>query len=227
MDWSSPWIWVPVLAIGIVLVIGIRTYSSRKRNKKVRRVLVGMGFRPGPRKAFSKAAKKKLPLLRKGHSGIFSRVFVKEGPAEIIVFDYRYTFGIPLLAARYVWQTVVAISVRDTGLPDFQLAPATSLDKVGWKIGSDRIRTGDDQFDGRYWLRGRDVRGIEYVFRPPIPHIIASHDPEHMLSVEHGGDWLLVFAESSMLDPSAIPRLITTAGELGNELSNGQHKVTR
>jgi len=122
-----------------------------------------------------------------------------------MLFDFRYVFGIPLIASRRYAQTVAAFSVGLTGLPDFQLTPATSLDRMAPRLGFKAIRIErHPEFNKHYCLRGDEDFQIGALFTNQLIDRLASLDRRAEYSIEKGGDWLIVYRHGVLARPASI-----------------------
>jgi len=115
-------------------------------------------------------------------------------------------FGIPLLANVRYHQTVAAFSARMTSLPDFQLAPATSLDRMEPKFGlrANRFDSHPD-FAKRYWLRGDDEIAVRSTLQRCVLGSPAVADPGEDWFIEKAGRWPLVCRHNLLCAPHAVP----------------------
>ncbi len=200
MDWGSPWIWLPVLAIGIGLVVWIRIYSSRSRKRDFLANAAALGFRPALKgKPLSPTERRLIPLFRSGNSAKFR--YVMKHPSGALLFDYQYRFGLPLIASVIYYQTVAALPVPHDGIPDFCLSPATSVDRVGMKLGISNVAVESvPEFSSRYYLRGRDSAAIASLFTDIGPEWMRI-DAGGNLFVEKGGHWLVVYERARVVLP--------------------------
>jgi len=122
-----------------------------------------------------------------------------------LLFDFGYRFGLPLLAGIRYNQTVAAFSARLTGVTDFQLTPATALDRTAPKLGLQAIRfDSHPDFGQRYWLRADDETAARAFFSSSFLDRLALSDPPANWSVEKAGRWLLVYRHNVVFSPKAI-----------------------
>jgi hypothetical protein len=90
-------------------------------------------------------------------------------------------------------------------LPDFQLTPATSLDRIAPKLGFKAIRNErQPEFNKRYWLRGDEDFQIGALFTDQLIDRLASLDPRAEYSIEKGGGWLIVYRHAVLMTPASI-----------------------
>jgi hypothetical protein len=133
------------------------------------------------------------------------------------LFDFGYTFGVPLLASRRCYQTVAAFSVRAWNLPDFQLTPATVLDRMAPSLGFKAITPNSrPEFGKRYWLRGREDFRIEAVFADPLIDQLSMLDPDFKYSIEKRGDWLIIYQHGALADARSIAMFWHRAHQLAH-----------
>lgn len=202
MDWSSPWLWIPVLTVGIGLAIGIRIYNRVTRKKLITKFVRTSRFERVKEKPFSRDESKLLPLFQRGNSGRF--VDVLRDDSGMLLFDYRYRFGMPGVASVIYTQTVAALPVVDGSIPDFQLAPKQFLDKVGTRLGVKAISLkAFPNFSAQRWLRGIDTFAVENKFTHVAP-IIEQLDPTAQWSIDKCGNWILVYRHASTVSPSQL-----------------------
>lgn len=208
MNLSSPWIWLPILALGVAGVIALPRWAARKRRTAVKMALSSSGFDAFEgRKPFSRADRKRLPLLRRGYGGRFTDISHDERGR--LLFDYQYRFGLPHLGHVYHVQTVIAFPAKMAAIPDFQLAPATQLDKVLKKAASSTvILAGRPDFSNRYWLSGSEHTHIAALFSSKLIDQFTALDPESRWSVEKGGDWMLIYMADVVFAPSSLPNFV-------------------
>ncbi len=215
---ASPWLWVPVLVIALGTVIAVPRWQARKRKQEASAIVTGFGFTPHrTRKPFSRTERKPIPLLR--HPGRkFENVFA-DGEDRLL-FDYRYSFGIPLHAGIYYWQTVAAFRVRMNPFPNFQLHPATRIDRLIRRFARRTVEIqGQENFTKRYWLRGSDSVALGALFTPDRIARLFALDPDGRWSVEKGGNWLVVYSKGMVFAPNSLSGSLAHAEALAKILS--------
>src|ERR1700737_2184304 len=165
MNWSSQ-LWVVPIFVGVSLLIGVRLYASRSGKMALDAVTSRLGLaRLAARAPFSSEECKGLSLFSRGNRK-WENMFSNNAAMITLLFDY-YTFGISLLANVRNRQTVAAFSASMTNLPDFQLTPATALDRIAPKLGSQAIQFASwPDFGKNYWLRAARDRSTGPVRRP-------------------------------------------------------------
>ena len=141
MSWSGEW-WIGVLGGALVLLIGTVLYARRSRTSAFRSAAAHLGLSafsgPNP---FSKEERKALNLFSRGYGGKQTNMVAdRPDSPSMFLFDFGYKFGLPIIANVRYNQTVVAFSARLTGTPDFQMTPATTLDRGAPKLGLQAIR---------------------------------------------------------------------------------------
>jgi hypothetical protein len=146
-------------------------------------------------------------LFSRGNSRKWENIFSNNAPVITeLLFDFGYTFGIPLLASVRYRQTVAAFSARVTNLPDFQLAPATTLDRLAPKIGFQAIQVASrPDFGKRCWLRAEDEIAVRALFSDTFIDRLARADSKTVWYVEKAGQWLLVYRHGMLFAPESLP----------------------
>jgi hypothetical protein len=149
-QWSEYWPFI------LLAVIGLLSLATRplvqQRNRRLRQFAESHGFA-----AIRKPQRdmKALKLLGQGHSRSFEHAY--ERTADLLTirfFEYSYFLHIPPAAVGYM-QTVIAFRVPGQELFAFQLTPATTLGKLGVKLGLENIVLYEStMFSQRYRLRG-------------------------------------------------------------------------
>jgi len=218
MDWSSE-LWIVLLFIGISLVVGVRVYANRSRAKALNAVVARLGlFRLDDQAPFSLGERKGFSLFSRGNSRKWENIFSNNAPVITeLLFDFGYTFGIPLLASLRYRQTVAAFSARVTNLPDFQMAPATTLDRIAPKLGFQAIQFASrPDFGRKYWLRADDEIAVRALFSDTFIDRLASTDSKTVWYVEKAGQWLLVYRHGLLFAPEALPEFWQASRGIAN-----------
>ena len=123
----------------------------------------------------------------------------------MLFFDFRYRFGLRLIASVGYSQTVAAFSARLTGLPDFQLTPATSLERVAPRVGRQVVRfESRPEFEKKYWLRASDEIAARALFTEAFIDQLSITDPKAAWYVEKSGRWLLVYLHGKSCAPLQV-----------------------
>jgi hypothetical protein len=206
MDWSGPW-WLFVLGSGVALLLGAAVYASRSRRSAFGSTAAQLGLRvfngPAP---FSNEEKKGLNLFSRGYAGKWSNMFVDnpEMPSALF-FDFSYRFGLRLIASVGYSQSVAAFSARLTSLPDFQLTPATSLERLAPKLRPQALRfESRPEFGRKYCLRASDEIAARALFTEAFIDRLSITDPKAAWYVEKSGRWLLVYLHGKSCAPSGF-----------------------
>jgi hypothetical protein len=199
------WFWIGVLALGPVTLVGVRIYAARSRRKAFRSAAVAIGLDAFPKtRPIPRRTSKKFNLFSRGNSGRGINICSDQIVSRLL-FDFRYVFGIPLIASRRYAQTVAAFSVGIAGLPDFQLTPATRLDRVAPKLGFKAIRSDRrPEFNKRYWLRSDEDFRVSALFTDQLIDHLASIDLRAEYSIEKGGDWLILYRHGVLTSPASL-----------------------
>lgn len=213
MDWSGPW-WLVVLGLGLVLLAGAAIYARRSRVSGLSSAAAQLGLTPFPRPhPFSKEERKGFNLFSRGYGRKWTNLFTDNvDRPSVLLFDFAYRFGLLFVASLRYAQTVAAFSVQMVSLPDFQLAPATSLDRLAPKLGLQAIRfESRPEFGKKYWLRAKDEISARALFTDGLLDRLAAADPQASWYVEKSGRWLLVYRHGKMFAPQTLPVFMDTA----------------
>jgi hypothetical protein len=210
MDWSGPW-WLVVLGLGLALLIATAVYARRSRSSGFAAAAAQLGFRafsdPTP---FSPEERKGLNLFSRGYGGKWTNMFADnpETPSALF-FDFSYRFGLRFVASVGYRQNVAAFSVRLTSLPDFQLTPATALDRIAPKLGLQAIRfESRPEFGRKYWLRATDEIPVRALFTDLFIDHLSTTDPRAAWYVEKTGRWLIIYQHGKSFAPPHLPHFL-------------------
>jgi hypothetical protein len=218
MDWSGAW-WVGVLAFGIALLIGAAIYAKRKRSSGLGAAAAQIGFKvyEGPT-PFSSSERDGVNLFSRGYGGKWRNMAADNMDVpSAFLFDFSYRFGLRLIASMGYSQNVAAFSAQMTSLPDFQLTPATLLDRLAPKLGLQAIRfESRPKFGKKYWLRANDEISVRALFRDALLDGVMGCDPHAGWSVEKSGRWLFVYRHGKSLAPHALPSFWTSAHKIAD-----------
>jgi hypothetical protein len=218
MDWSGEW-WIGVLGGALVLLVGAVVYARRSRTSAFRSAAALLGFSafngPNP---FSKEERKALNLFSRGYGGKQTNMIADRlDSPSMFLFDFGYKFGLPIIANVRYNQTVAAFSSRLTGIPDFQMTPATTLDRAAPKLGFQAIHfDAHPDFGKKYWLRAENETAARVFFNNSFLDRLKILDPEAKWSVEKAGRWLIIYRHNALFAPKAIPEFWRYAQELAN-----------
>jgi hypothetical protein len=199
------WFWIGLLGFGVAVLVGASIYGAHSRRKAFQSAAMSLGLELFlKQRPFTKEESKKFKLFSRGNSGKWVNVWSNQ-PGTRLLFDFRYVFGIPLLAARRYAQTVAAFAAGITGLPDFQLTPATSLDRFAPKLGFKAIRNDRrPEFSKRYWLRSDQEFEVSALFTEALIDQLALLDRRAEYSIEKGGHWVIVYRHGLTVSPVAL-----------------------
>ena len=167
---------------------------------------------------FTSAERKGLSLFSRGNSRKWENIFSNDDAAVTeLLFDFSYTFGIPLLANVKYHQTVAAFSSRMTNLPDFQLTPATSLDRLAPKLGFQALQfTLRPDFGKKYWLKGTDEIAVRALFNDTFIDRLTAVDPKAAWFIEKAGQWLIVYRHGVLFAPMVLPEFWQASRGIAN-----------
>lgn len=218
MDWSGPW-WLVVLGFAFALLIGVALYSRRSRRSGLISAAAQLGFIALDRSIpFDKEERKRFNLFSRGFGGKFTNILADNPDTpSALYFDFSYSFGLGLIASVRYNQSVAAFSARLTSLPDFQLAPATFLDRLAPKLGLQAIHIESrPDFGKKYWLRSPNEIAVRALFSNAFLDRLAIADPKAAWYVEKNGLWLLVYQHSKSFAPQDLPSFWQAAHAMAN-----------
>jgi hypothetical protein len=125
---------------------------------------------------------------------------------SMFLFDFGYKFGLPIIANVRYNQTVTAFSSRLTDIPDFQMTPATALDRAAPKLGFQAIHfDARPDFGNKYWLRAENETAVRAFFSNSFLDRLKILDPAANCSVEKAGRWLIIYHHNTLFSLKAIP----------------------
>lgn len=102
-------------------------------------------------------------------------------------------------------QTVAAFSARLTNLPDFQLTPATALERVAPELGLKAIQfESRPEFGRNYWLRANGEIAARAFFNDGFIDRLSNADARAAWYVEKSGGWLLVYRHGKSIGAQAL-----------------------
>jgi hypothetical protein len=201
------WIVVTLpLAWLVSLAIWGSWYMERKRMLAMAETCKLMNF------SFTEVLpKKQLPelggfaLFKRGHSHKAHNLMAGQvGGEDVLLFDYRYITGHGKHQQTHN-QTVVLLPGVATGLPDFQIAPATFMDKLGKLFGAKSIDFPDTpEFSKQYRLTG-----LEDEVRPLFTNEVRAHfrgNPGWAMETRDGD--MLIYRNAKRAAPESCPELI-------------------
>jgi hypothetical protein len=201
------------LAWLVSLAIWANWFMERKRMLAMLETCKMMNF------AFTEAlAKKRLPdlgefaLFKRGHSHQARNLMAGQiGDANVLLFDYRYTTGHGKSQQSHQ-QTVVLLPGGAARLPDFQLTPATFMDKLGKLFGAKSIEFPDTPEFSRYRLTGQDET-VRPLFTNTVRAYFTSNPGWVMESCDED---MLLYRNGKRCKPDACPELVATALTIRN-----------
>jgi hypothetical protein len=216
---------VPIVWL-ISLIIWGTWYMERKRTLAMLETCKLMGF------SFTEALpKKRLPelgdftLFGRGHSHKAHNLMAgRIGDADVLLLDYQYVTGHGKTQQTHN-QTLVLLPGAAAGLPPFQLAPATFMDKLGKLFGSKRIEFPETpEFSKRYRLTGP-----EEAVRPLFTEEARLHFLERPgWAMETLDGAMLIYRNEKRVKPENCPQLVADALVIRNlfvawEEESGEH----
>ena len=211
-----------LLIIGVIMLAlaGPASWAVRQRKKKVAAIAEAMEFAFMP--SLTASSVRALAPFRLFAQGRLPKVFAamqgRVGDCDVLSLEYQYTTGSGKSSQTH---TVSAVIVFDgaAGVPDFQLAPKTFLDKlVGFFTHADVTIEDADEFGSRFKLSGPDGAALRRTFHPDLVHYLGrcfGRDARWFLEVADGQ--LLVY-RSPPVRPDKRPGLVTDALDIRDVL---------
>jgi hypothetical protein len=210
VDWL-PYLFIFLGLLGVGIIVFVRVYGSRQRKIQLSEAAKSLGLVPS-KMPFTRSDRKKLPLFSRGNSRKVSNVWGGQSHGlETYLFEYRYRFGLPLIASVIYYQTVIAIRLRPNPLPLFRLAPSTSLDRAASSLG---MKTVDlpkpSKLASLYLLYGDNVFQLQAAITAALPALEENIVPLR-LTVESGGDWIIFYGWGKLLNRNTIVAAASSA----------------
>lgn len=211
---SGPPDLVYVLAASAVLA-GIILWQGRRRRHALADMAAQLGLTfSGDPSADGKAVLAQLrtladlPLFSRGfHQRATNVLAGRRAGREVRVFDYVYRYREHGKGSTDL--TVVLVPGGGAGIPDFVLAPETTLDKLGEVFGGkDLDFQANPRISERYRLRGADEAAIRRAF---TPEVLAHFERETGWHVEVSGGHLVAYRGAGCLSPKNVPGLVDGA----------------
>jgi len=153
-----------------------------------------------------------LPLFREGRSQRARNVLRRSGSErEALVFDFSFVTG-GGRSRRVHRQTVAAIRLPGTTLPQFRLSPEHLFVKIGAFFGLQDIDfDSHPEFSRKYRLAGSNEVAVRSLFQRSAISYFAR---EPGWSVDGDGEWLAVYRRERRVKPDELPSFFESARQV-------------
>lgn len=209
---------------GVIPLIGVGIWVNRQKTKRMSGVALAMEFSFVANLTVSSVrAIAPFRLFTFGHSHkAYNAMQGRVGDCDVLFFEYQYTTG----GGKSAHTTAVsAVVVFDgaAGVPDFQLAPKTFLDKlVGFFAHGDVDLEDAGEFSRRCKLTGPDEAALRETFHPDLVDYLGR---DGRWFVQAADDQLLVY-RTPPVPPDKAPGLVTDALEIRDLLRGAGRRTT-
>ena len=135
------------------------------------------------------------------------------GEFPVTILDFKYVTGSGKNQTTHR-QSVVSFGLPGHHLPRFDLRPEGALAKIGSVFGFQDIDFAPDPtFSNRYLLQGNDEAEIRQIFTTDVRRMLST---KANLSVEAGGERLIVYRASTRVAPNDIVAFLGEATEIAS-----------
>lgn len=168
------------------------------------------------------------PLLTAGgkdHACGTATAVISSADGHLVVFEYCYTTGAGKSRSTHR-QTVAAVridgdrrrrSIRPNGLPRFRLCPEDAFHRLAQVFGYQDIDFDDwPEFSRRWLLRGEDESAIRAFFDGRRIEALQNESP---VTIEAGGEWVLIYRFRTREKPERIAEFIEHAERVARILA--------
>jgi hypothetical protein len=199
-----------LLGVGILVFVRIHGSSQRKRQIANAAQYLGLSRTDSP---FTRSDRKDLTLLSRGNSGKLINVSGGEkNGVTLYLFDYRYRFGMPIIASVIYTQTVLAVRLHPNPLPAFRLTPSTSLDRAAAALGMKTVKLPpESKLTKKYLLYGSEDAQLEAIFNSAAVAMLQDRLMPSGLTIEGAGEWLLFYVHGKLLPANTMLSLADDA----------------
>jgi len=217
-DWSGddptegPFLWYVLPGILGLAALGLLAWfrAERRRGETIQGLAsrLGMGYEPEDERIVSDLLAH-LPLFREGRRQRARNVLRRSGSErEALLFDYSFVTG-GGRSRRTHRQTVAAIRLPGTALPQFRLSPEHLFVKIGALLGMQDIDfESHPEFSRTYRLRGANEPAVRSLFQRSAISFFAR---EPGWSVDGDGEWLAVYRRERRVKPDDLPSFFESA----------------
>lgn len=212
--------WLPFAAGGVVVLavlLAISAARARKRSEAISRIALEMGFSFEGNKWSNpeQGQNLKTALFQKGSARSFRNIMTGNSAGlPVSLFDYSFVTS-DGKNSRTTAQTVAAFLKTGVTLPEFELAPAGIMQKIGDAIVHKNIRfDSHPDFSQRYQLRSPDQGRTRDLFTPGLLSRLESLDPQKKWRLEGMGPTLIVYRAGKRVDPNELWPFLDEAGSL-------------
>jgi hypothetical protein len=201
-----------LLVAGVIPLVGVGIWVGRQKTKRMSGVALAMEFAFMANLAVSGVrAIAPFRLFGFGHSHrAYNAMQGRVGDCDVLFFEYQYTVG---GGKNSHTTTVSAVVLFDgaAGVPEFQLAPKTFMDRLVGFFTHDAVELEDaGEFSSRCKLTGPDQAALRETFHPDLVDYLG-----------RDGRWFIQSADGQLLiyrtppvTPEKVPGLVTDALEI-------------
>jgi hypothetical protein len=212
--------WLPFAGGAVVvlaMLLAISAARARKRSEAISRVALEMGFSFEGDKWSDPGRSQDLTtgLFRKGSARTFRNIMTgNSGGLPASIFDYSFVTS-DGKTSHTTAQTVATFSKTRLALPEFELAAAGILQKIGDAITHKNIQfDSHPDFSKRYQLRSPDGDRTRELFTPGLLSHLEGLDPQKKWRLEGMGQTLIVYRSGKRVDPTELRPFLDEAGAL-------------
>jgi hypothetical protein len=202
--------WLVYGVIGIVLVaivVAVSAARARKRTQALADAARDIGFR-FEGKAWSdpeQSGDLKMAVFQEGSGRAFRNIMTGDSAGlRAALFDYSYVTGGGTESSTTA-QTVASFRTAGVALPQFELAPAGLMAKIGNALVHNNIRfDADPEFSKRYQLTSGDEPGTRALFTPALLSFFKGLDPQAKWRFAGLGQTLIVYRSGKRIKPADL-----------------------
>jgi hypothetical protein len=187
----------------VAFILVIAHWVEKKRTETLELTAGHLGLSFSPKEGGELMAELAgFQLFRSGHGRKLSNVIAGDtGELQLAIFDYQYTTGSGKSQHTHK-QTVAAVRSARLHLPTFYLRPETVFDRIGSVLGMQDIDfETHPAFSSKYVLKAEDEAAVRQRFTPAV---LAFLESQSGITVEGGGDRLILFQAGKRCKPDQI-----------------------
>ena len=186
----------------------------RRRARDLERIApsLGLSFHKNDRLT---DALQKLPLMQRFTGRVSNVLRGKAGEAELVLFDYSWK---PFWSNDRAEQTLAAYHLPGRGLPEFELRPEGTTDRLVAKLGFQDVDFDSHPgFSASYRLKTDDEGAIRTIF---CPELLEHFEREAEWSLEGKGAWLAAYRAERLVAPSDLQTFIEQTTRIAERVRN-------
>ena len=229
-DWTS-WLFVAFVVLAIALVVYVRVDRRRKARAGAQRFANQWGFREiRGNEVFDERQRAELEFLKRGYGAKTTNAWEGMYKGEMFrVFDYGYTFGVPLVAHIRYWQTVVSLEWRGPELPVFAMAPRFQIDRGLRMLKWRKVESAATEFFRRNRMISPQPEPMKAIVDSGFGRFLDTLPKKSQVTVESGGGRLVLFRKRLMYAGDSwtvlLEEALRFAGALRGEWTAGASAV--